>query len=235
MNDIVLFTHVYRTGGMAAYEYLKQEIGNPRALRVHLEAIVPADYAAWAGTEIIVGHFPYGTHHFIPWRTPRYVTFLREPSDRILSHWFSDYNEERTWDAFIENVRERGNYGAIDNMMTRMLSSPSPELIAKGHDASIIDREITWVDLEQAKENLEKRYLFVGLTEEWSESMRWLCAYFDWPDPKYRRIENDNSTHRRPEGRKLPGDVMEAIYRKEIFDVELYHFGRELAIDYLYR
>lgn len=234
MRDIVLFTHVYRTGGMAVFEYLKQEIGEPRAIRAHLEQILPAPQGAWEQTEILVGHFPYGTHHFIPWRNPRYVTFVREPADRILSHWFSDHNPERTFDLFVENARD-GRLATIDNMMTRTLSSPSPELIKQGHNASIIDREITWSDLEQAKQNLESHYLFVGTTEDWAESMRWLCTYFDWPDPKQRRFEKDNASKFRPRDRKLPDDVMEVIYRREIFDAELYRFGRELAIDYLYR
>jgi hypothetical protein len=120
-------------------------------------------------------------------------------------------------------------------MMTRILSSPNPELIEQGHNQSVIDRPVTWDDLEQAKRNLENDYLFVGLTQEWAESMRWLCTYFGWPDPKHRRIEKDNSTHRRPKDRELPGDVMEVIYKKEVFDAELYRYGKELATDYLYR
>jgi len=233
MKDIVLFTHVYRTGGMAAYEYLKEKIGD-RAQRAHLEQILPAQQGAWGDTEIIIGHFPYGTHNFIPWRTPKYVAFVREPADRILSHWFSGQDPERTFDKFVEGARD-GKLATIDNMMTRILSSPSPELIKRGHNACIIDRDITWEDLAQAKTNLEKRYLFVGTTEWWSDSMRWLCDYFDWPSTSRGRYKKDNSSRFRPRGRELPGDVMEVIYRREIFDVELYHFAKELASDYLWR
>jgi len=232
MKDIVLFTHVYRTGGMAVYEYLKSQIGD-RALRAHLEQILPAQHSAWDGVEIIVGHFPYGTHHFIPARIPKYVTFVREPADRIVSHWFSGQDPSRTFDRFVENARE-GKLATIDNMMTRILSSPSPELIRRGHNTCIIDREITWDDLERAKENLEKRYFFVGTTAWWYESMCWLCDYFDWPRPQGRH-EKDNASRFRPRDLKLPGDVMEVIYRREVFDAELYRFARELASDYLWR
>lgn len=227
-GEIVLFTHIYRTGGMAAFEYLKGVIGD-RCKRLHLENLIPI-MSSQSGTDVIISHFPYGTHHLIPGRTPRYVTFVREPADRILSHWFSGQRLENTFDAFVENARD-GKLATIDNMMTRIISGQSVEVIKRGHDASIIDRDITWDDLEKAKYNLENYYTFVGCTDLWFESMRWLCRFFDWPVPKVN--ERGNASLYRPRDRELPGDVMEIIYKRDVLDAELYRFARNLALDFL--
>lgn len=227
-NEIVLFTHIYRTGGMAAFEYLQGVIG-PKCKRLHLENLIPA-MSPWVGTDIIISHFPYGTHHLIPGRTPRYVTFLREPADRVLSHWFSGQAPENTFDVFVKNARD-GKLSTIDNMMTRIISGQPKEAILRGHDASIIDRKVTWGDLEKAKRNLEDHYTFVGCTDLWFESMQWLCNFFDWPVPETN--ERGNASLYRPRDRKLPDDVMETIYKRDVLDAELYRFGRNLALDFL--
>ena len=37
--------------------------------------------------KIVTGHFKYGLHNFFR-RKPRYITFLREPLDRAVSHYY---------------------------------------------------------------------------------------------------------------------------------------------------
>jgi hypothetical protein len=228
-NEIVLFTHIYRTGGMATFEYLQEAIGPTRCKRLHLESLVPSN-SSWPGVDVIISHFPYGTHKIIPGRTPRYVTFLREPSDRILSHWFSGQNPRNTFEAFVKNARE-GRLATIDNMMTRVIAGQPKEVIQKGHNAAMLDWKVTWDDLERAKYNLENYYTFVGCTDMWLESVQWLCKFFDWPAPTENK--RGNASKYRPRNRRLPPDVMETIYRRDVFDAELYRFGRALALDFM--
>lgn len=229
MDDLVIFTHVFRTGGMAVYEYLKSAgvlVGRPT-----FEEII-THRRNWEQYDIIVVHAPYNVGYFIPGRKLHYVTFLREPHDRIVSRYFSGQDPARTLDKFIAAIRD-GKHEAPDNMMTRFTRFNSDASMKRGFWSTLgaEEEELTWGDLEEAKKNLEDDYLFVGLTELWEESMRWLCRYFDWPVPNGRHEKDNRSLYRPDQG--LPDDVMEAIYRRELFDAQLYCFARELATDYL--
>jgi len=227
MKDLVIFTHIFRTGGMAVYEYLKGvgvRVGRPT-----FEEITAVEYD-WGKYDIIVVHAPYNIGHFIPNRRHHYVTFLREPHDRIVSRYFSSQDPDRTFEGMVAKFRA-GKFEAPDNMMTRFTRTHTHSM--KNGFWPTMEQELTWGDLEQAKRNLEENYLFVGLTSLWEESMQWLCRYFDWPMPDSRAEKDNRSLHRPDE--ELPGDVMEMIYRREVFDAQLYCFGRELAMDYVWR
>jgi hypothetical protein len=229
MSDLVVFTHVFRTGGMAAYEYLKS--AGVRVGRPTYENIVESR-KPWGEYDILVVHAPFNVAHFIPNRNVRYVTFLREPHDRIISRYFSSQDPDATWDTMLEAFG-KGKFFAPDNMMTRFVRDHSGASMMQGFWNTVAERPVSWGDFERAKWNLEHNYFFVGLTEWWEESMRWICRSFDWPLPDGRQ-ENDNSSKHRPD-KKLPDEIMEALYGREVFDAQLYWFGRELATDYLFR
>lgn len=229
MKDLVVFTHVFRTGGMAAYEYLKS--AGVRVGRPTFEEIV-SQRRNWEQYDILVIHAPYNIGYFIPGRCVKYVTFLREPHDRIISRYFSGQQPENTWETMLEAFSD-GRFFAPDNMMTRMLRYHSDVWMRDGFWETTAKRPVTWSHLKEAKRNLEENYLFVGLTEWWEESMRWLCRYFDWPLPTGRH-PNDNASKHRPD-RELPDEVMEALYRREVLDAQLYYHARDLASDYLWR
>lgn len=229
MDDLVVFTHVFRTGGMAAYEYLKS--AGVRVGRPTYESIV-SKRRRWEEFDILVTHVPYHIDYFIPGRNVLYVTFLREPHDRIISRYFSGQDPARTWDTMLAKFRT-GVVEGPDNMMTRFFRDHSGMGMERGFNNTIVDGNVTWHDLERARFNLENNYLFVGLTEWWEESMAWLCNYFDWPPPDGKHPK-DNASRNRP-NRELPDDVMEIVYRREIFDAHLYYTARDLANDYLWR
>jgi len=229
MKDLVLFTHVFRTGGMAAYDYLKS--AGVRVGRPTFEEIV-SKRIPWEQYDILVVHAPYNIGKFIPGRRKHYVTFLREPHDRIVSRYFSAQDPDATWDTMLGNFRS-GNFNSPDNMMTRMLRDHTEPQMKLGFWETTIHRPVTWGDLREAQFNLEANYLFVGLTKWWEESMGWLCRYFDWPPPGGRHA-NDNASRYRPD-RELPDEIMEALYRREVLDTHLYFLAETLANDYLWR
>ena len=125
---------------------------------------------------VLRGHFPLGIREFLPQhvaagRELRYFTFLRDPIDRMLSHFFAIRDRR-------EGVEEQGKHtlaslpkeptlddmlqcGYVhDNLHTRMLSG-----LREPFD------EVTDEMLEQAKGNLRDGLVFFGLTERFDESL----------------------------------------------------------------
>jgi hypothetical protein len=117
---------------------------------------------------------------------------LREPIARALSFYsyaqtHSDHylyrllTEER---LTLKELLERETTHELFNLQTRMIGGASNDRTC------LVDRTV----LETAKENLRRRFCFVGLTEEFSASMMLLARTLGWRLPvscqKKRESEN---------------------------------------------
>lgn len=178
---------------------------------------------------MISGHQPYGMHRLLE-QPSVYLTFLREPVDRSVSHHFWSASRDQlpgepveTTETFITLAREardsfvagRGalqfcNYG---NLMTRFLAN---EVFGEGYAS---DDEM----LEVAIERLTT--MKIGLQSEFEESSRriatWLGAE---PDFSFR----DKFNPQRPRVSDLPDDVQEFLHQINNSDNRLYEEGVRL-------
>jgi hypothetical protein len=189
---------------------------------------------------ILTGHFPLGIREYIPReREARYFTFLREPADRTLSHFFQ-IREKRGGseepnkfdlpplpaDATVEDALERGYLH--DNVQTRMLSGLTEPF-----------GDVTDEMLEQAKHNLREELAFFGLTERFDESLVLAQRRLGFRSILYRSpagTRSDRSARRatgrvsttRPRGDEVPEDLAEAAEACNRYDIELYRYAEEL-------
>ena len=117
-----------------------------------------------ARIRLLNGHMGYGLHRYLP-RPAVYITFLREPVERVLSH----YSFERTLTYspvypylqsgemdLKEYVRYYTEAGDMDNLQTRMIAG-------NWHKRGF--GPCTNEMLEEAKRNLRERFAVVGLAE----------------------------------------------------------------------
>jgi hypothetical protein len=178
---------------------------------------------------ILRGHVPYGLREYLPQYLPkgrkvRWCTFLREPNDRLLSHYFgareirrpvpgatvpwSELPAEPTLDELID-----AGY-LHDNLQTRMLCG-LPEPFG----------EVTDAMLEQAKRSLRDGLAFVGITERFDESVviakrrLGLSTILSTPE----RVNPE-----RPRRESVPGELAQAAERANRYDIELYRYACEL-------
>jgi hypothetical protein len=205
---------------------------------VKFENLLDNDDGRLDGARILAGHFPLGIREHIPEdREVHYFTFLREPADRTLSHYFQ-IREKRGGegaatklelpplpaDATIEDALERGYIH--DNVHTRMLSGQAEPF-------GEVDEEM----LEQAKKNLREELVFFGLTERFDESLVLAKRRLGLRSIIYRsHTSNARSSKKatgrvntdRPRGRDVPQDVREAAEACNRYDIELYRYAEEL-------
>ena len=125
----------------------------------------------------LTGHFPLGIREHLPKHLPkerelRYFTFLREPADRTLSHYFGigekDGGLGRTEEAWTSAATEReprsttrSRAAICTTTCRRGCCRGCPEPFGEVDDAM----------LEQAKHNLREELAFFGLTERFDESL----------------------------------------------------------------
>jgi hypothetical protein len=251
-EPLLVFVHVPKTAGTALTSVLKANEPGPRTRQggnvfkggggvkqgVRFEGLLANEAAALDQVKFLTGHFPLGIRDLLPPDLEaRYFTFLREPADRTLSHFFQ-IRERRGGvetpnklglpplpaDATVEDALERGYIH--DNLQTRMLSG-LPEPFG----------EVTDEMLEQAKRNLED-LVFVGLTERFDESLvlakRRLglgSILYKSPGSEDRRASK-RATGRvnafRPRGADVPDELRRAAEACNRYDIELYDHAKQL-------
>jgi hypothetical protein len=163
----------------------------------------------------LAGHYPFGVRSSLPDDT-RYITFLRNPVERTLSHYYS-LLEVRRRDPLpegstLEQILADGDY-MHDNLQTRMLSD---------HPAPFGDA--TEEMLEQAKANLENAFLAFGLVERFDESLVLFQRRLGLQSVLYVRQRVTN----RPHEAEVPDELIRAAERYNEYDLELYRVAAEL-------
>jgi hypothetical protein len=176
---------------------------------------------------LLFGHMPLGIDPYLPrdWRS-RYVTLLRDPVDRALSHYYRllAIGRDRpivpkrrvprlTPDTPLEDALCGVRY-VVDNVHTRMLCG-LPEPFG----------EVTPDMLERAKDNLRARFVVFGLTERFDEFLVLLKWRFGYDDIFYRRGRVNES---RPRGDSVPRALVESATHANRYDIELYDFACQL-------
>jgi Sulfotransferase family len=183
------------------------------------------------GVRILRGHFPLGIREYLPNYLPkqkelRCFTFLREPTDRTLSHYFAirdrfegadepgkHTNSTLPADPTLEDALA-GGY-VHDNLHTRMLCG-DPEPFG----------EVTEEMLERAKRNLSEDLVFFGLTERFDESLVMAKRQLGLEGILYRSSGRVNPA--RPRGKEIPAELRRTAERCNRYDIELYRYAQEL-------
>lgn len=174
---------------------------------------------------LIHGHQPYGTHRLLE-QPSFYLTFLREPVDRSISHHFWSASKDQiveTTENFITLARQARNSfvagrGALQfcnygNLMTRFLAN------------EVFGEEYASEDemLEVAIERLTT--MRIGLQSEFEESTRRLATWLGVePDFSIR----DKFNPLRTKVSDLPDDVLEFLHLINKNDNRLYEEGIRL-------
>ena len=253
----LIFPHIPKTAGTTFLNILEQIYPRPvqfhtfrgsRANRVGEFLDLPE--AERARYELVCGHMNFGLHDYIPGPCT-YVTFLRDPIQRVVSHfsWIKRNTEHFLHDdcrlmSLREFVESRVTT-EIDNGQTRVMAGVAnvpPILYPLDRSEAEVPfgacgREL----LAQATNNLDQMAV-VGLVESFETSVALMSAALGWGClPDYPNLNVDPSSHSlnrdRPSHHSGASDpdstdsaTIELIRSVNLLDLELYrHAERRLA------
>lgn len=169
---------------------------------------------------VVLGHMGFGVHELFP-QSANYVTIVREPVARIVSHYHFVLRLRNHYlhDEVVGRRMSLLDYACsgltheLDNGQTRLLAGPDDVLV-----------EPTTQTLELAKSHIRDRFLLAGLTERFDETVLLLRSLLGWGSVTYARINVTPAHDRRP----LTQDTIDAIRERNRFDAELYRFSEAL-------
>lgn len=220
----LIFLHIPKAAGSTLHPILERHyskrIYRTISLPEQLEAFKRLPELERHRIRLLKGHMPFGMHEYLAGHS-RYITLLRHPAERIVSHY---YYVKRTPGHYLHHhlvsgmglaaFASAGLSGEMDNGQVRLLS---------GHDQDIPCGDCTRDLLDTAKRNIEQHFAVVGLTERFDESLALMGISLGWNwTPFYL---NRNVTKNKPVAKQIDPLALAAIQQANPLDFELYDWA----------
>jgi len=213
----VIFIHIPRTAGATLYSILDRQYACRR--EIYGETIVAEHFAEQPETwrmniQLLRGHIPFGLHPYLA-QPCQYITFLRDPVDRIISHYY--YTQAYPAHYHLQPM-------SLHDYVTKAIESNAElrEELSDGQTFQIAGSGPGDM-LERAKENVRRHFAVVGLTERFDESISLMQERLGWSDDVgYVRR---NVIHH-PRASEFPARTLARIREINQADLELYEFAR---------
>lgn len=232
--DNLIFLHIPKAAGSTLHPVLERHYCKRtyRTITVpaQLEAFKQLPVAERQSIRLLKGHMPFGMHAWLEGRS-RYVTLLRHPVERVVSHYYyvkrnpCHYLHHRLAKGMsLADFAGAGLSGELDNGQVRLLS---------GHDQDIPCGECPHDLLDTARHNIELHFAVAGLTERFDESLVLMRIELGWRwNPYYL---NRNVTKNKPGVKQIGPVALRAIERANPLDFELYDWVARRFQDQLAR
>lgn len=244
-NALLYFLAIPKTASTTFFHILCLYFNQSRIVPAQsLSQFLATPQSILDGYQLIAGHFFYQIERVLG-RAPVYLTLLRDPVQRALSHYYhirrlpEHYAHERVVrQSLSEYVRDERNRPLFSNLQTRylglnrdllgMYASLDAAALARGElvrqaEAYIIGTYDDKSMLETARARL-KNFAFVGITEHFDESVCLLCRTFGWQKPETytHYLVNPNTEA------EVDPEVLEILEQANTLDQALYNEYRAL-------
>lgn len=226
MEPLILFTHIEKTAGTSFVDTLIAPNFPPDRV-VKCAGIRSYRAALKQNPALITGHTPYGLH-LLTHRKVTYITFLRDPIERMVSHYYfvreSVFNRyEHPLYRFANSVDIAGfaRDRRFHNRQTRFIAGLAAHKFYDRIPSAAFERLV----LAQAKRNLERRYACFGLQERFDDSVTLFRRTFGWD--AVEQVERQKKTRGRPLLQDLDAATLQTLREANALDIALYAFAQK--------
>ncbi len=230
-NRAIIFVHIPKAAGTTLNKILARQYGQNRIFALKepvkgrsLQDLREIPDAQRRKLKVVRGHFNFGLHDLLP-QPSTYITLLRNPVDRALSHYYYILKSPKHY----LHSQVAGRQMSLKDYVSSELDNHQARMIAGGDAASAPIDKCSTQTLEVAKQHLQEQFAVVGTVERFDETLVLLKEVFGWATPFYAKA---NVTQNRPKRRSLSAEELEVITSRNQIDLELYDYANQ-QLDYL--
>ncbi|HUI62200.1 MAG TPA: sulfotransferase family 2 domain-containing protein [Steroidobacteraceae bacterium] len=226
----LIFLHIPKAAGTTLHSILEKHYAPASQLSVYDPEQAARVLPQWPierreAIRLLKGHVAFGLHRYLVGDTT-YITFVRDPVERIVSHYY--YVRRMPSHYLYKQVMGRnmslGDYATamlsdeLDNGQVRMLAGVvSADSVPLGACDSAL--------LNLAKRNIEAHFAVAGITERFDESLALMALRLGWDwIPSYRNL---NVSDNRPGKGQIDAAARNRIEQANALDCELYRWVRQ--------
>lgn len=223
-----IFLHIPKTAGTTLNYVLQRQYSKPGAIYTlgspepeqgvrELNKLPPDQRSA---VQLLRGHCAFGAHRFLT-EPSSYFTVLRNPIDRVVSHYYyvlrtpthEDHARLIEKKYTLVQYIQSGEVSMFDNGQTGMLAGRA------GVDFRADFAKCGAAALELAESNLAQYFDVAGLQEEFDSTLLILQKAYNWKPPYYVA---QNVTDKRPMVDELSAETLDVIRAYNQIDIQLY-------------
>lgn len=224
--QLLIFLHIPKTAGQTFNRILSSQFPRRSTVLVgtgrstpSLSALASLPETEKLQVRLVTGHVAFGIHELFP-QPSRYIAFVRDPVERVISNYWYVKRTPRHFmhdtivsnDLSLEDYVTSGLNPQLENGQTRLLAGAEEETATP---------EL----LERAMSNIAERFLLVGLTERFDETLLLLKGALGWRDVGYERI---NATPGSAKGSSPSDSTLSMIRERNRIDDALYGYCAKL-------
>lgn len=225
LPTLIIFLHLPKTAGSTLARIIQGQYAASSIISLY-DSMLGEELASIPQSQlnhlrVVMGHLYFGVHNFLSGPSA-YITMLRDPVDRVISHYYfvrqdpSHYLYDSAHKLSLQEYVVSCNRQEPNNDQTRLLAGK--------RDASSFG---TCSDemLDIAERNLAEHFAVVGITEEFDRSLILMKRNLGWRSPFYI---NQNVSRHRPRKEGISLETLRVVQAYNELDIELYRFAKEL-------
>lgn len=237
----LIFLHIPKAGGTTLHRIIERQYKikdiytiHGAKVREYIDLFKELPKEERQKLKVVKGHMGFGLHHYLE-QDFTYITMLREPVNRVISHY---YHVLRTQEHYLHKIVRMKNLSLeefvregisheLNNGQTRALAGSLGNVSRKmefGQSNSTLASSEKVVMLEKAKENIEKHFSAVGLTEQFDQSLFLFKRNFGWSNLFYKR---ENVGKNISVKYSTPESSIQLIKEYNELDLELYSYVKD--------
>jgi hypothetical protein len=224
-QPLIIFLHLPKTAGSTLARIIERQYKASAILHLYPssfgEELVAIPQNRMELVRIVMGHLYFGAHAFLS-QPCTYLTMLRDPVDRVISHY--NYVRHQPSHYLYEEACRMSLRDYVEFCGRQEPNNDQTRLLAGGCNVPNFG-QCSEEMLNIAKRNLADHFAVVGLTEEFDRSLIIMKRAFKWRDPFYIS-ENVGQVRARKE--KIPRDTLRVVENHNALDIELYRYAKDV-------
>ncbi len=212
----VVYIHIPKTGGMTFYQILMRQFRD-KTVQINNNKDIKIQFKNNPLAKCFMGHMSFKVSNYV--KNPcQYISIVRHPVDRIVSLYSHIKLGDHPYSSIIKGMSLQ------EFVMGRITNETVNDMIRyicgrwNISDSYADDAPIDRNDFDMAKENIEKNFKMVGISERYDEFLVILKMMFGWGNMCYKKL---NVTENKFSASEKDISVIQKVNN---LDLELYEF-----------